>query len=60
MRLSGWDDQLLSAAKEITFQTKPTPKLHKPATSTGTPYLLYIYLLISLKFTVLFVSKEIF
>ena len=41
LRLSEWDDELLSTSKIITFLALPLSKPHQPALSNVIPYPLY-------------------
>ena len=41
LRLSEWDDELLSTSKIITFLAVPLSKPHQPALSNAIPYPLY-------------------
>ena len=48
LRLSEWDDELLSTPKIITFLAMLLSKLHQPTLSNVIPYLLYTYFSLSL------------
>ena len=57
LRLSVWDDELLSTLKLMTFLAKSLPELHQCKTSNAIPKPLYTYLLSS-KFFAMLVAPE--
>ena len=53
LRLSEWDDELLSTPKTITYLAVSLLKYHQPARWNVTPYPLYTYLSLWLFFSIL-------
>ena len=59
-RLSGWNYELLSTPKIITFLVRLLSKFHEPALSNVIPYPLYIYFSLSLFSTILVAPNKPF